>query len=48
MQSNSLYWEEKLKKYMHCGIALRKSGSLDFYYNFRHVEETDPTLEKAT
>ena len=43
-----MYWEEKLKRYMHCGIALRKSGSLDFYYNFRLVEETDPTLHKST
>ena len=27
---------------------MRKSGSLDFYYNFRLVEETDPTLRKST
>lgn len=46
--SNILYWESALKKYVHCGIALRKSGSIDFYYNFRLVEETCSTLYKAT
>ena len=33
---------------MHCGISLRKSGCLDFYYNFRLVEEAGSNIHHAT
>ena len=31
---------------MHCGIALRESGSIDFYHNFRMVEAASNTIRK--
>jgi hypothetical protein len=33
---------------MHCGISLRKSNGLDFYYNFRLVEEAGSNIHVAT
>ena len=30
--------QEDINEHKQCGIALRKSGSIDFYYNFRLIE----------
>lgn len=37
---NVIHWDNTSEKYAQSGIAIRESGSLDFYYNYRLVEET--------
>ena len=36
--SSLIVYQEKLEKYKQVGITLRKSGGIDFYYDFKLVE----------
>jgi hypothetical protein len=43
--ANVVVWDNFNKKYAHAGITIRESGCLDFYYNYRLVEETKASFK---
>jgi len=43
-----LYFDLRVQEYYHNGIALRASGGIDFYFNFRLVESKEADPEKLT
>jgi hypothetical protein len=45
--ANVVNWDNNSKKYVHSGITIRKSGCLDFYSNYRLVEETKSSFKET-